>query len=214
MILVLIVGLALLTWAASGVVETTVREWFERDVTSRAHLVLTTASHSLANIWDNSTELDAQLAAIAHDERVIAVAACNTDLSLRSSTTGFPQEFGCLEVGPRVSAAYPAKGQPEEPFHDWSTVATVPTGRVQVSAMPISSAGQELGFVTLVQDLSYIDRREARARTFLIIISGILAVTAFGVPLIVAKRARHDWGSNCVLCCVAAGSKAGNFSLS
>ena len=113
---------------------------------------------------------------------------------MRSSTTGFPQEFGCLEVGPRVSAAYPAKGQPEEPFHDWSTVATVPTGRVQVSAMPISSAGQELGFVTLVQDLSYIDRREARARTFLIIISGILAVTAFGVPLIVAKRARHDWG--------------------
>ncbi len=193
-ILALIVGLALLTWAASGVVETTAREWFERDVTSRAHLVLTSASHSLASVWNDPPELNAQLLAIAHDERVMAVAACNTDLSTRSSTTGFPQEFGCLEVGPRVRAADLNKREPEDPFHDWSTVATVPTGRVQVSAMPISSAGQELGFVTMVQDLSYIDRREARARTFLIIIFGILAVTAFGVPLIVAKQARYDWG--------------------
>ena len=59
--------------------------------------------------------------------------------------------------------------------------------------MPIFSGSDELGFVILVQDLTYIDRREARARTFLIIIFGILAVTAFGVPLLVAKRARRDW---------------------
>lgn len=39
-ILTLIVGLALLTWAASGVADTTVREWFERDVSLRAYLVL------------------------------------------------------------------------------------------------------------------------------------------------------------------------------
>ena len=37
-ILALIVGLALLMWAASGVVQTTAREWFERDVSSRAQL--------------------------------------------------------------------------------------------------------------------------------------------------------------------------------
>ena len=34
--LALIVGLALLTWAASGVVESTVREWFGRDAQSRS----------------------------------------------------------------------------------------------------------------------------------------------------------------------------------
>ena len=42
-------GLALLTWAASGVVQTTAREWFERDVNSRAQLVLMGAEQSLAN---------------------------------------------------------------------------------------------------------------------------------------------------------------------
>ena len=193
-ILALIVGLALLAWAASGVVETTAREWFERDVTSRAHLVLTTATHSVANVWNDPAELDSQLAAMRRDERVIAVEACNQDLSARSSTTGFPQDFGCVEVGPRVRAADLNRRNPEEPFHYWSRVATLPTGRVQVSAMPVLYSGQEIGFLTMVQDLSYIDRREARARTFLIIIFAILAVTAFGVPLIVARRARHDWG--------------------
>src|SRR6185503_15346208 len=179
-ILALIVGLALLAWAASGVVETTAREWFERDVTSRAHLVLTTATHSVANVWNDPAELDSQLAAMRRDERVIAVEACNQDLSARSSTTGFPQDFGCVEVGPRVRAADLNRRNPEEPFHYWSRVATLPTGRVQVSAMPVLYSGQEIGFLTMVQDLSYIDRREARARTFLIIIFAILAVTAFG----------------------------------
>ena len=193
MILLLIVGLALLTWAASGVVETTAREWFERDVTARAQLVLTSAGQSLANAWNNPQELERQLSAIARDERIIAAAACNIDLSTRSHTPGFPQEFNCLEVGPRVRSAELQAGRTEGPFRDWNTVATLPTGRVQVSAKPISGAGQELGFVILVQDLSYIDRREARARTFLIVIFGILAITAFGVPLIVARRARRDW---------------------
>ena len=40
LILALILGLALLTWVASGVVQTTAREWFERDVNSRAKMVL------------------------------------------------------------------------------------------------------------------------------------------------------------------------------
>lgn len=157
LILALIIGLALLTWAASGVVETTVREWFERDVSSRAHLVLTSASQSLAHAWSDPKELDGQLQAFAREERVMAVLACGVDLSTRSSTPGFPQEFNCLEVGPRVRTADSTSGNAEQPLHEWSTIATLPTGRVQVSAMPISVQGQEVGFAILVQDLSYIE---------------------------------------------------------
>lgn len=188
LILGLLVGLALLTWAASGVVETTAHEWFERDIVSRAHLVLTGSRQSVAHAWNNPPELQSQLLAIAHEERVIAVAACGADLKVRAATPGFPDEFNCSEVGSRIqrSSAPPA-------FREWSTVATLPTGRVQVSAMPIVAGGQDLGFTVLVQDLSYIDAREARARTFLLVLFGILAITAFGVPLIAARRARHEW---------------------
>ena len=38
-ILALLLGLAVLAWTASSVVQTTARQWFERDVDSRAQLV-------------------------------------------------------------------------------------------------------------------------------------------------------------------------------
>src|SRR6476646_8169836 len=92
-ILALLVGLALLAWAASGVVQTTTREWFERDVSSRAQLVLVGASESLANSWYGyPVDTQKRLTDLARDERVIGAAACDADLSLRASTPGFPAE--------------------------------------------------------------------------------------------------------------------------
>jgi trehalose 6-phosphate synthase len=194
-ILTLIVGLALLTWAATGVVQTTAREWFERDVSSRTELVLTGTVQSLANAWyGEPRDLRMLLLNIARDERVIGVAACDVDLKLRTSTPSFPDEFRCSAVGSRVRAATPVGDTEAIRLRPWSTFATLPTGRVYVSAMPVTTETQEdLGFVTLVHDLGYIERREAQARTFLLVASGFLAVLAFGVPVFVAKRARYGW---------------------
>jgi trehalose 6-phosphate synthase len=191
LILTLIMGLALLTWAASGVVQTT-REWFERDVSSRARLVLVGASQSLANVWYGSPkDLQEQLVEIAHDERVIGVAVCDANLTLRTRTPGFPEEFGCSAVGSRVRAA--ESNDDGGNLREWSTVTALPTGRVHVIAMPITNQEQEVGFAILVHDLSYIERREAQARTFLLIFSGLLAILAFGVPMGVVKWARYNW---------------------
>jgi trehalose 6-phosphate synthase len=190
LILALIVGLVLLAWAASGVVETTAREWFERDVNARAHLALASAGPSLARSWNDPKQLETQLLAITRDERIIAAAACDSSLSARAATPGFPEEFSCSEVGSRIRAGQSLSASS---FQEWSTIATIPTGRVQVNAMPVSDEGRQLGFAVLVQDLSYIDQREARARTFLMVVFGILAITAFGVPIVVARHARQEW---------------------
>jgi trehalose-6-phosphate synthase len=186
----LIVGLALLTWAVSGVVQTTVSEWFERDAQSRAQLVLIGAQPALADAWYDPASLNKQLVALAADERVIAVAACNADFSTRSVTPGMPNEFSCLEVGPR---ARDTGRNAQQTFREWSTVAMLPTGRVLVSAMPISQQGQQLGFAILVHDLSYIERREADAQFFLLAVFGLLGIMAFGIPVLVTRRARHEW---------------------
>jgi hypothetical protein len=37
-VLALVLGLAVITWAGSLLVERTTRDWFERDITLRAHL--------------------------------------------------------------------------------------------------------------------------------------------------------------------------------
>ena len=189
----LIVGLILLTWGASGVVQSTVREWFERDVQSRSQLVLIGARPALADDWYDPAILNKELAALAQDSRVIGVAACGADFSTRSITPGFPQEFSCLAVGPHIRNAGSSGAQANQASREWSTEATLPTGRVLVTAMPIVDEGQELGFAILVHDFSYIDRRETRAQTFLLVLAGILAIMVLGILLLVARRVRADW---------------------
>ena len=191
-VLALLLGLALLTWAASGVVQTTVREWFERDVHSRSHLALVSARQSLAAAWyGDPKNLKNQLMDLAHDEHVMGAAVCDVGLISRASTPGFPEEFGCFVVGSRARAS----GEAVRLLQEWSTVADLPSGRVYVSVMPVTQDGQQLGFVILLHDLSYIERREAQARTFLMIAFGVLAVLAFGVPMFAAKWARYSWTS-------------------
>ncbi|MGO8759304.1 MAG: trehalose-6-phosphate synthase [Terracidiphilus sp.] len=187
----LLIALGLLTWAVSGAVQTTTHEWFERDVSSRARLVMVSATQSMAAAWNDPESLQKQLIAIDRDERVIGVAACNPDLTTRSITPAFPGDFSCLAVGSRVRAG----GDADPNLQEWSTITQLPTGRVYVSAMPISSQGLVLGFAILVQDLSYIERREAAAQEFLLVVFALMAVFALGIPLIVARHVRQDWST-------------------
>jgi trehalose 6-phosphate synthase len=195
-VLFLIVGLAVLTWAAAGVVRATASEWFERDVSSRARLALMGARQSLINNWQGEgSGLKKQLTELTRDERVMAVAACNPDFSLRASTPGYPEEFGCWSVGSRLRGS--TAQDSGNPVHGWSNIATLPTGRAYVSAMPIADAvDNQLGFAILIQDLSYIERREAQAEKFLLIGFLFLSAMAFGVPMFVAKLARYGWSSD------------------
>ncbi len=190
--LALFVGLSLLTWAASGVVESTVRQWFERDVQSRSQLVLIGARPALADAWYDSANLNKQLVTLAQEAHVIGVATCGADFSTRSITPGFPQEFNCLAVGPRIRESLSSATQAARGTREWSTQATLPTGRVLVTAMPITNGGQELGFAILVHDFSYIARREVRAQTFLLVLFGILSIMALSILLLAARRTRAD----------------------
>lgn len=196
-LLLLILGLAALTWAAASVVRTTAWEWFERDVGSRARLALVGAKQSMLRSWNTEpAALASQLGDLSRDDRVMAAAACNPDFTLRAATPGYPEEeFNCWAVGSRFRALRLNKG-PFDREQDWSNVATLPTGRTYVSTMPLEDPAnpqQELGFVILIQDLSYIERRVALIEKFLLAAFAVLAALAFGVPLLATRWARSGW---------------------
>ena len=133
------------------------------------------------------------------------------DLKPRASTPGFPEEFNCSAVGTRVRAADP-DGSGRIRFARWSTVATLPTGRVHVSVMPITNQTQDLGFAILLHDLSFIERREAQARTFLFVIFGILGHHGFrGADVGRQDGPATTGAANCAACCAAAGSTSREF---
>lgn len=194
-VLALIAGLALLAWAVAGVVQETARRWFERDLNLRARLVVTGSRTWLVANWreDRRRELEGQLIEIARDERVMAVAACGTDFSMLASTPGFPSEFGCREIGALASSF---EGSPRNSFREWNTVSRLPGGSIYVSAIPLGdgSSGPN-GFLLILQDMSYADRREALTRTFLFGSFGVLGALASGFTIFVARFSRRRWSA-------------------
>ena len=193
-LLALIAGLALLAWLVTGFVQETTRQWFERDVSMSARLMVTGARASLAAHWsrDQKQELQAQLADMARGGRVMAAAACDADLFTLARTADYPSGFGCQDIGERVRTS---DGSSADQFVEWDSVSRLPGGGVHVSAVPLWDAGRQLGFVVLIHDLSYAQRRETSTREFLLFSFGLLGLVASGITIFVARLSRRSWSA-------------------
>ena len=191
-VLGLVLGLALLTWATYFVVQRTTRTWLEKDVRLRAQAVVSGARQTLTEHWHEgqSKELQTSLIDIARDERILAAATCNADLSPAASTPNFPAKFSCGQMGLHVR---PSADTPAESWKPWHQMDSLPGGSVLVSAIPIREGEQPYGFVVLVHDLSYADRREASTRQFVLGTFGFLAAAASIITLLVARLSWRNW---------------------
>jgi trehalose 6-phosphate synthase len=193
-ILALVAGLGLLTWGASVLVGRTTRDWFDRDIRLRAELAVSGARAALVAQWtpQKADQLREILDGIARDERIMAVAACGTDLALLARTGRFPVDLSCSEVNARMAAdteSGPASGIAA------SQLLLLPAGRVHVSAIPLFENGTTIGFVVLVHDLEFVERRQATTRRFLLIAFGVLSLSAAIVTLLAARLSWRDWSN-------------------
>ncbi len=191
-LIALIFGLALVTWAASVAVHTTTSDWFEKDVRLRAQLVVNGARQALISHWHNERRagLRELLSEITHDERIMAAAACSADLRLLTKTQDYPKQFNCAELGRHVLSV---AGDPATGWKTWQSVVPLPGGNVYVSAVPVLDQGEPLGFVVLLHDLSFAERRETKTRQFLLLAFGFLAAAASAVTIIAARLSWRGW---------------------
>jgi trehalose 6-phosphate synthase len=191
----LVVALGLLVWAGSALVQQTTRAWFERDIDLRVQLVFSGARQALVAHWHKETRsaLQALLTEIARNERIMAAGACTADATPFTRTKDYPLQFRCADLGPRVR---PARDTPVAEWKAWSTVETLPGGDVHVSAIPVIEDDVALGFVVLVHDLSFVQRREATTRRFLLVAFGLLAATAALVTIVTARLSWRGWSDD------------------
>ena len=189
---VLVVALGLLAWGSLHVVNRTTQAWFEKDIALRAQLAVNGARWALLSRWDpaQADAIREVLTEIAHDERIMAAAACASDLSLLAATAEYPSQFSCVDLGPQVRQA------PDTPAKDWRTATLdvqLPGGRVHVSAVPIVYVGKAMGFVALVHDMAFIDRREAKVQQLILIAFGVLAVAASLITVLAGRLFWRWW---------------------
>ncbi|HXK08270.1 MAG TPA: trehalose-6-phosphate synthase [Vicinamibacteria bacterium] len=190
----LVAGLALLTWAASVLVRRTTRGWFERDMQLRAQLAVSGAGEALVSHWaaGQEPELRKVLVELSRDERIMGAAACGPDLRSRTQTFDYPPALSCAEIGVHVR---PAADSPAASWTIWAAVFSVRGGQVYATAVPVVEGEAPLGFVVLVHDLSFVERREATTRRFIALAFGILAFAASVITLVAARLSWLGWSN-------------------
>jgi trehalose 6-phosphate synthase len=193
-VIALVLGLGLLAWVSSVVVNRTTQAWFAKDLSLRAQLAVSGARRALVAHWGNGdgAELRSLLDEITRDERVMAAAACGDGLTLIARTKDFPERFTCAALGAHVR---PGPGAPAGSWTFWEAIEALPDAEVHLSAVPVLDGERALGFVVLVHDLSFVARREAKTREFLLLAFGFLALAAAAVTVIAARLAWRGWSA-------------------
>ena len=184
-ILPLVLGLALLAWGASVVVNKATQAWFARDVALRAKLAVIGSQGTLAAHLEsgNRRRLEALLDELARDERIMGAEVCTPGLSTVARTRTFPSQFSCETLRARIPAA-----------KDPSLAAAafddeIEGGRVHVGLYPIEDERSVRGALVLVHDLSFVSRREAAMKRFT---AGAFALVAL-LASILTYLARRAW---------------------
>jgi trehalose 6-phosphate synthase len=201
-VIIFVSGLALLTWVAYGILNETSRNWTNADIDLRSRLAVDSAHQSLLDHWrlDDTRLLRETLADITRDERIMGAAACRFD-ELLTSTEQFPKEYSCpLMIKYRLKNAETGNG-----VASWST--QLPGGPVRVSLVPVRNTLHEIGYVVLVHDLSFAERRTRTTRNQILIGFFILAFGGAAVTLIAAKLAWRE-----LLATIRAGLAGGKLS--
>jgi trehalose-6-phosphate synthase len=170
--------LILLAFAVVPWVNNLTLQWFIRDLDARSQVLANALQNPLqeyvpANSHRRITELFDRA---VQDERLFAIGFCNANGNLIYKTPTYPTTLGCLTA-------------------DWQqslrqTMVPLPQGSVHVTESPLQVDGQNLGKLILVHDTSYIERRSADARKYVL---GLFAILAVAMSLLTVLIAHLSW---------------------
>jgi trehalose 6-phosphate synthase len=177
--------LAALAWGATELANRTARAWFEKDVSMRANLALSGARDALTRdlAAGNRKRLAGVLAELARDDRIMAAAVCAPDLRTLASTGSLHPGQRCADVAVRLadSPGGIERFEQEE------------GGLVHLTVRPLEDEGTLLGWVVLVHDLSYVERRESAMLRFTAGAFALVALIASFLTVAVRRLAWRSW---------------------
>jgi trehalose-6-phosphate synthase len=155
--------------------------WFVHDLDIRSELLARTLQDPLADYVQQKSESRVRklFDGAIQDERLYAIAFCDTNGVLRYKTATYPQSLGCSPV--RFKG-----GKPEPMVH-------LPRGPVHVAESPLMQGSETLGKLILVHDMSFIERRSADTKKFALYFFVLLAVVIAMITMVVAHISLRGW---------------------
>lgn len=177
----LTLALALLAYAVVPLVDRLTLKWFARDLDIRSRLVSSTLQEPLAElvIDQDRRKIRALLQKATQDERLLALGVCDSDQKLVYRTTAFPRQISCV----------PAVAETAGDAH----LIRLPQGPVHITRTELPFGNAVIGSLVLVHDMSFVERRSADTRTYVIILFVVLGVVISLITVFVAHLSWRGW---------------------
>jgi trehalose 6-phosphate synthase len=180
-VLPLIFALILLAYMVVPLVDGLTLRWAVRDMDIRSQLIGNTLQDPLTELLQKNERgrINALLLRATKDKRLLAVGVCDQNEKLRYRTAAFPAELSCKE---------PDK-QDKDPLH----LIRLPQGPVHFAFIPLEFEGARIGSLLLVHDMSYMERRSADTRKYVILLFAVLGVVISLITVFVAHLSWRGW---------------------
>jgi trehalose 6-phosphate synthase len=177
----LAIALALLAFSVVPLVDGLTLKWFVRDLDIRSRLLSSALQEPLAELVQREERgrINALLQKATQDERLLALGICDNDSKLLYKTTAFPKEIGCKPETPEQ------QGTPH--------LVSLPQGPVHIVKTSLEYEGSALGSLILVHDMSFVERRSADTRKYIIILFVVLGVVISLITVLVAHLSWRGW---------------------
>ncbi|MBT1074007.1 alpha,alpha-trehalose-phosphate synthase (UDP-forming) [Geobacter grbiciae] len=177
----LVVALAILAYAVVPLVDKLTLRWFVRDIDIRSQLIASTLHEPLVQLLEqgNRAKINSLLLRAIQDERLLALGYCDAGGTLRYRTPTFPESLSCSSVTAME------KGE--------SSLLYLPQGAVHVSIHAMGGEGAASGSLIMVHDMSFVERRSADTRKYVIILFGVLGIVVSLITVFVAHLSWRGW---------------------
>jgi trehalose 6-phosphate synthase len=177
----LAVTLALLGYALVPIVDRLTLRWWVTDLDTRSQLIANTMQDQLADLVGQgaSGKINSLFMRALQDERLYALAFCDESGKLRYETPTYPRSLGC--------------NPPVESSEQDHSVVRLRQGPLHVVQHPIYQGSDRIGSLILVHDMSFVERRSADTRRYLIGLFVVLGIVVSVVTVFIAQLSWRGW---------------------
>lgn len=177
----LAIALAMLAYLVVPLVDNLTLKWFGRDLEIRSRLLSNAIHEPLVELVKQGQRgrVNALLQKATQDERLLALGICDSTNKLLYRTPAFPKEISCTPLDP---------GQKGSPY-----LIKLLQGPVHVVTTELTDEGAAIGSLILVHDISFVERRSADTRKYVIILFVVLGVVISLITVFVAHLSWRGW---------------------
>ena len=177
----LTIMLAILAYALVPLVDRLTLRWWTNDLDMRSQLIANTMQEPLVDLVESgaSARVSHLFAQAVKDERLYAIAYCNLQGRVEYRTPTYPEELRCGE------------GLDSAAHH--TLIRGSPTGPLHVTWFRVPSTGEAIGTLVLVHDMSFVERRSADTRKYLIIFFIVLGIVISLITVLIAHLSWRGW---------------------